>query len=181
MSKTKYMELLKQTPAELASTLIKTEQALTLALEETGRLGKEVIALKNDLQHEQRLLNEAQPVTDEMVEDFAVTAIESGSYGIGYWVDQVRGLYYAPTDGKVVLSEVPLRSGGTIQLRLTEDVSEGMRAGHILLVSKVDLINGIRAYARLRGVTTHRLHQEHDANDADNVFQLAIFKEIIFG
>lgn len=108
-------------------------------------------------------------VTDEMVEDFLVTAFEGGS---NYWIDSVGVVGEWPY-GSLYASECLTR--GVDLLIVTVD-------GERDTLTLVNMKAGIRSAAKHFKKSLVDFYEEHDAGDADVALQMALFGgEVIYG
>ena len=136
--------------------------------------------MNKDFRTKEHVLDEAG------VKDILCTALEGG---IGYWAcllnddpDWVaaRDKLKAATGEKPCYDEVAyevLSTGHSIFFEDAEDDEEKYE------LTWVGLMEGLRLFEEMRGKSLYYLIEDgdFDADDADAIIQLAIFKEIIFG
>ena len=105
-------------------------------------------------------------VPDIDIDDVLTTAFEGGS---NYWINEVK-VVDGDYKGKGFASEVVSRGG---ELILVVDNEND------ITVNKYKMIDGFRRYQERYGKKFDM--EQHDANDADNLLQLAVFGELTFG
>ncbi len=107
----------------------------------------------------------AEPITDEMVDDILCTVFESG---IG-WIDQVKPVDRWP-DGAEYASDVITR-GGNLAIKHDDGWT---------VLTREKLETGIRT-AVGSWSSLQDWYEQHDANDADNAVQYALFGTLVYG
>lgn len=114
-----------------------------------------------------------QEVTEELIESIVGTAFD---WGPG-WITAVRRLSPVP-DGATYVEEIIAKGG---RLQITEGDDFGATKRHTLTRDMV--LNGIKLWAQLPyGRTPDQLEDDpSDAVESENILQLALFGEIIYG
>jgi len=145
------------------------------------RDGEHAFELTNDTMNQ--LIEQVVPhammreVTDEMVDDISVAAVEAGDYGIGYWCSGITGgSYRRLMEGEEGAPDrhLAIADGGPLFLQDSDDDTI-----HELTRSKLKF--GIAQAARKAGMTVEAWHDQHDAAMADTAFQYGLFGEVIYG
>jgi hypothetical protein len=121
----------------------------------------------------------------EEINNFIVTALEGG---INYWCGKAvikmastnpdEKKYYGVPDElqeKVVYASDAVGYGGTLILYDVEDPTDNWE------LTRAKFINGFEKYCQTQERYAEDLVDDHDADDADQIIQLAIFNEITFG
>ena len=108
-----------------------------------------------------------QAITEELVDDILVAAFEGG---INYWCEKITYDVLNVPDDAEYASEI-VSKGGTIYLHHEDGKSD-------LDLDK--FVNGIKLYCEANGCLPNAVHEDHDANDADQIVQYAIFGEVVF-
>jgi hypothetical protein len=101
---------------------------------------------------------------NQLIDDLLVTAFEGGS---NYWIDHVEvvgGVY-----------------GGyaSDQISMGREIAIYGEDGKWILDRK-KMIKGINAFLKHKGVKMDDLMEDHDAGDADDVLQFALFNELVY-
>ncbi len=112
-------------------------------------------------------------VTDEDVDDILTTAFEGG---IGYWcseVNVINGDFHGAKYASHAVSK-----GATVRLKLHPEEAGDDEPN--LLDAKA-IRKGIRKAAEHAGKTVRAFMDNHDAGDADNAVQFAVFGKLIYG
>lgn len=110
-------------------------------------------------------------LTEQDISDLLVTAFEGG---INYWCVGIDVPRFP--DGANAASDVP-GLGGVIYL---VDGGDGERYP----LDLHGLLQGVRLYCNLNEVnpaTLFGMHGDYDANDADQIVQLALFGSVVYG
>jgi hypothetical protein len=114
-----------------------------------------------------------QDVTDQMVEDILTTAFEGG---VNYWVYTVQPSYFpkgASYAAEVLTKPILDFSAKPVIVLRTFEGTE-----HTLTLELAQ--KGIAIAAQKREMSLNDFYEQHDAADADNVVQYALFDEIIY-
>lgn len=117
-------------------------------------------------------------VKRELVEDLLTTALDAAYGGSNYWIGDYMA-HYNGRDG---------RTGAAIGLDYYYECIT--RGGYIIFQPEDDdtnvtldlerFIKGIKLWCdKFRGFGA--LCEDHDANDADNILQLALWGEVVYG
>jgi hypothetical protein len=106
-------------------------------------------------------------ITREMVDDILTTAFESGIY---YWCGDIE-IATQSEPAAAHASEVVAR-GGTILIAHDDGKAE---------FTIETFLNGLERYCKVEGRTPSAVYEDHDATAADEIVQLAIFDDIVYG
>lgn len=118
-------------------------------------------------------------IDDQFIEDLMVTIIEGGS---NYWVDHISINHPDGNKSKTIAGSVwaagALNKGGEITVFIKE---EGDQYDFLpIAICKKMLVQGIQQW-----LTRHEKPLEaldnYDADDADAIFQYALFQKLVFG
>jgi len=108
-------------------------------------------------------------VTQQIVDDICCAAFEGG---INYWCTEMIKVDEFP-EGATHASDVISR-GGSIEIFDGEE-----ERWHKLTLSS--FLKGLKEELMDRRITLQDFYDNHDASDADNVIQRALFGEVIYG
>ncbi len=112
-----------------------------------------------------------QTVTQRMVDDIMCAAFEGG---VNYWCSHYNPVIKDTPGGDYHYLHEALTRGWDLNLHDGEDDE-----WHLLTLDK--FISGLIKWCQLVGKTPERFHDDHDADDADNVIQYAIFGKGVYG
>lgn len=110
-------------------------------------------------------------ITDEFIEDVMTTALEGGC---NYWIEDVRNTNPNP---KSEYFSTSLAEGDTLIITDSETCEEHA-------IDKYSFVEGYKRYIERRvklGLDFYTDPCDIDSGEADDILQLAVFKEIIFG
>ena len=121
-------------------------------------------------------------VTRELVNDLLCTALDGGVGGSWYWLEDYK---IKPVDNLVTQFDLKeyyavqyrhdaLAAGATMLFKAEDDETE-----YVLTLD--DFVYGLQLYCENFQCTISKLVDDHDADDADNVLQYALFKKCIYG
>lgn len=107
-------------------------------------------------------------VTQQIVDDICCAALEGG---INYWCSKVEVPAYV---GNAAFASDVISRGGMVIIHDAEQNASFALTLHTFLI-------GLRDELTDRRITLQDFYDNHDASDADNVIQRALFGEILYG
>jgi len=109
-------------------------------------------------------------LSDQDIDDLMVTALEGG---INYWVRDIENI--VPDGVEFEYRSELIAKGGS--LKITDD-----EMGDTNVLNLENFMEGVREVCRIRGFYNgQELMDNHDAEIADMIIQIALYKEIMFG
>lgn len=105
-------------------------------------------------------------ITDAMIDDILTAAFEGGS---NYWIDAVD-VSLQPT-GTTHASDA-VAGGGLVSIKHGDERD---------WLNRASMERGITMAADAAGISFDQWFESHDASDADNALQYALFGEVIYG
>lgn len=117
-------------------------------------------------------------ITREFINDLMTTAFDAGVGGCWYWVTDYEN-YLDGKTGKETGVEYfhdVVAEGGTLSIQILDGEDDEW---YDINTSK--LLLGIQQYCKERNKTPEALMEDHDADDADCIVQMAIFAKVVYG
>lgn len=111
----------------------------------------------------------ANEITDQMIDNIMVTALEGG---INYWCGRAN-VVKKPSVETQYASHV-ISKGGELKLRDAE-------SSDTWVLTREKLESGIAKAANHAGATVDAWYENHDCDSADDAVQFALFNKLVFG
>lgn len=127
-----------------------------------------------------------EEVTREMVEDLLCAALDAAYGGSYYWIKNYLA-HYNGRSGKAgqqigldYFYECLTRGGTICFIPEDYDGKDDEDNGEVCIDLEQYLI-GVKLWCQRLGMTVFTMYDNHDANDADNILQLALWGKVIYG
>lgn len=108
-----------------------------------------------------------------MMSDILCSAFEGGS---DYWIQKAR--IKNGGDGLARYAHEIPASGGVLAIRIYEPAAD---MAEVYDLTRDMMVNGMTLAAAMHGRTVEEMYEDHDADVADAVLQMALFGKVIFG
>ena len=115
-------------------------------------------------------------ITGEMVDNILCTAFEGG---INYWCSYVEPRHNVWPEGAGCASECLSRGCDLSIFDSEEEDDNGNPVEYVLTLSA--FIHGVEKAAIWASMSVNDFYENHDASDADNVIQFALFGKLVYG